>query len=253
MKKTGLILASLMLVGTVAMATSDPVYSVNTVGYQKLNVAPNWNSYNQNWSQVGGVDEISIQQLVDTSTLLKGGDAGAADNLFVWNPTKNTTGGYEIYYLYTDGQWYWTVDDMSPATNTIARGQGFWIRHKSTQTNTVASGEVAYEGTNVVTFGANQWVQFGSAYTADLELNGPKVTWNGNKGGDAGSSDNIWVWDPVKNTTGGYEIYYLYSDGQWYWIADDMLPTAAKIPMGYCAWYKCKGPSSATLTEVRPY
>lgn len=253
MKKTGLIVASLMLAGTAAMAVN--VYSVNTVGYQRVNVASNLNMLALNWNQVGGVDTVAVADLMDATGLKQGTGFFGADQLYVWDPTLNAgSGGYVTYYLYTDGEWYEVGNDNLPTTNSISRGQGMWLRHSAAPTNVTFSGEVPMEGTNVTTFSAGKLTMFGSSYTSDIEINGPNAQWQGNVGTGFFGADQLYVWDPALNAgLGGYWTYYLYTDGEWYEVGNDNLPTTHVIPMGRGAWLKSKGPANTVLTEVRAY
>jgi len=255
MKKSGLIVASLVLAGAAAMAQT-PVYSVNTVGYQKLNVYT-LTCFAANWNQVGGSDAIPVQNLVDKAPLTGGGDFFSSDELLVYVASLNAgQGGYKAYYKWSgDGQWYEFLNDNSPTTDTVYRGQGFWIKHIGSQTNVVVAGEVPQDATNVVVFGAGTLNQFGSAYTADMPLNGSGVQWTGNGGPDFFGSDTILAWQPTLNAgQGGYKAYYLWnSDGQWYEFLNDNSPTTDTLAMGAGAWYRNKGPSSSSLTQTRPY
>jgi hypothetical protein len=255
MKKTGVIVASLMLAGAAAMAN---VYSVNTVGYQKMGLASNLTMLALNWNTVGGGDDVAVTNLMDTSNLQAGSGFGGADRLYIWNPAKNSgNGAYDIYYLYdADRQWYEFGNDDFPTTNRILRGQGMWIQDiQGGPTNVTFSGEVPMEGTNVTVFAAGKWAMFGSAYTADMQINGPNATWTGNAAAGFGGADRLYVWDPAKNFgSGAYWIYYLYDvDNLWYEFGNDDFPTTHVIPMGRGAWLQSKGPSNTTLTEIRAY
>ncbi len=255
MKKAGLIVATLMLAGTVAMAV-DPVYSVNSVGYQRLSVAQGLNMYAINWNLIGGVDKVPIDGMFDSSTLLAGDDLASSDNIYVWDTSMNGgQGGYKQYYLWNgDRKWYEFMNDANPTTNALDRGQGFWLRHRAAATNTLVAGEVPTEGTNVVMFapGLNQ---FGSAYTANMVFNSATIAWAGNAGDDFASSDNINIWDPSLNGgQGGYKQYYLWNgDSKWYEFLNDANPTTDSLPMGRGAWYRNRGGSSVSMSEARPY
>ena len=267
MKKVGLIVASMVAAGTVAMAAS-PVYSVNTVGFQKLGVASNFNMVAVNWNQVGGSDTVTIQKFLDTSTLTGGSLADTSDMLYVWDPTLNGgTGGYTSYYFYDSGaavpgvdrQWYDVSNDASPTTNTLKRGDAAWLRHRGATTTAVAAGEVPTSLTNVVTFAAG-FSLFGSAYTAPLALNGANNTWLSTGGSLADTSDRIYVWDATLAGVGGYKTYYFYDSGaavpgvdrMWYDVSNDAVPTTDVIPMGAGAWYRALN-AGTVWREAKPY
>jgi len=269
MKKSGLIVASLVLAGAAAMAQT-PVYSVNTVGYQKLNIVPNLNMLALNWNAVGGSDAVGVQGLVDTANLVGALSQADSDKLYVWNPAKlSGQGGYDLYYFYDSGssdpvydrKWYFAENDSLPTTNTIIRGQGMWLLHKGTATTTVMAGEVPTDPTNVVHFGVGL-TQFGSAYTATLTFNGANNTWVGHGALSQADSDKIYVWNPSKASgQGGYDLYYFYDSGsadpvydqKWYFAENDSLPTTNTMAMGSGAWYKGMGPSQAVWYEGKPY
>lgn len=236
-----------LLAGSIAWG-ANPVYSVNMVGYQKLSVPASGTPVMLavNWNRIGGVDSVAIQDVIDISNLVSGVSFDTADDLYVWDSNSQ---GYKMYYLWTDRKWYEFMNDNDPTTNRIERGQGLWLVHRGSATTTLVVGEVPTEGTNIVAFGAGL-TQFGSAYTADIALNGANVSWTGNNGASFDIADDIYVWD---GATAGYNMYYRWTDNQWYKFMDDNSPTTDKIPMGYGAWYLNRGPGSASLTESRPY
>jgi len=246
MKKAGLIVAGIVLAGAAAIAQT-PVYSQNTVGYQKLNVVSGANLVALNWNLIGGAANVAIQNLFGSTNLTMGASLDTADDIYAWDPT---VGAYKMYYLWTDGQWYEFMNDNNPTTNVVARGQGLWLIHRgATPASAVIVGEVPTEATNIVHFGVGL-AQFGSAYTAPLSLNGPNVTWASNSGASLDTADDIYVWDA---TLGAYKMYYRWTDNQWYEFMNDNAPTTDQIPMGNGAWYQNRGPLPAQLAESKPY
>lgn len=242
MKKSGMVIASLMLAGSVAMA-ADPVYSVNTVGYQKVNVNHGFTLFGNSWNSVGGVDSLPVQTLLSKAGLVGGNDVTDSDVIYVFD---NVAGSYVQYYLYFGDNLWYKLGDNDPTTNVITRGDGFWLKHVGAATNTIVSGEVPTEGTNIVNFAVG-FTMFSAPYTAGMPINGSTV-WTGTAGNDVTDSDVIYLFD---NVGGSYIQYYLYfGDNLWYKLGDND-PTTDSIPMGAAAWYKAKG--SASVKVIKPY
>ena len=257
MKKLGAFLVGLGLAaGSVMAANSNTATSVNMVGFQNVNVVSNYNFIGANWNQVGGASATPIQNLVSGAGLVSGNYNDDSDLIVVWDVTKNGgTGGYVTYYLWNgDSKWYELGNDSAPTTNTIATGQGFWIKHLGAVTNITISGEVPVGSTNVTYFG-NGYTQFSSAYTYNMPINDPGVIWQAVAGNYNDDSDLIVVWDVTKNGgTGGYVTYYLWNgDHNWYELGNDSAPTANYIAMGSGAWFKHINGTTCTLTQIKPY
>ena len=272
MKKLVGIVAGVCLVAGLSAQAQGPVYSKNVVGFQKIDLAPGLNMIANNWNAVGGKDSISIQDVLDTTELVAGTQLGNSDVMYVWDPSLfSGQGGYVLYYFGDfagvygpeyDRKWYEFGNDAEPTTNAIMRGQGFWLRHSGTGASTALAGEVPAAATKDTVFGLGL-TMFGASYTANLPLNGDDLVWDSNGGTQFGNSDVIYVWDTsLAGGQGGYLLYYfgdfggVYGaeyDNKWYEFGNDAEPTPDEISMGAGAWYRNIGPSSATLTENKPY
>ena len=258
MKKLGAFLVGLGLVaGSVVAANSNTATSVNMVGFQNVSVPNGLVMLSLNWNTVGGASSIPINTLISGNGLTSGDNFFTSDQLYVWDATLNAgAGGYTQYYLWNgDGLWYELGNDALPTTNVVSRGKGFWLKHTGSSTNLSLSGEVPVGGTNQVVFAAGSLNMFGSAYTANMDINGANQSWVGNAGDNFFTSDEIYAWDPALNAgAGGYKQYYLWNgDNKWYELGNDALPTVDAIQMGRGAWFKNIGPVATTWTEVRPF
>ena len=256
MKKLAACVLGLSLAASAAFAANSAT-SVNMVGFQNVSVPNGLVMISLNWNSVGGVSSAPINTLISGAGLTAGADFFTSDRIYVWDIALNAgAGGYKAYYLWNgDSLWYEFGNDALPTTNTVTRGKGFWLKHTGSTTNLTVSGEVPVGATNVVVFGAGKLNMIGSAYSADLSLNGANQTWVGNAGADFFTSDQIYIWDAALNAgAGGYKAYYQWNgDSLWYEFGNDALPTTNSIYMGHAAWFKNIGPSATTWTEVRPY
>ncbi|MBU0678196.1 MAG: hypothetical protein KJ626_08750 [Verrucomicrobia bacterium] len=264
MKRLLTVTLVLAMAATVSFAQSN-VLSRNAVGYVRLNVASNFNLYAFNWTEVGGPENLDVQEIVDTDVLKSGVSAFSGDNLLMWDPNKNGgAGGYIRLFLYEsttdpvwDGSWVDTATGLL-ATNRVATGQGFWVRHRGTGAVVYVMGEVPSKGTNTVAF-KEGFNLFGSGFSADMDVNSEDWS-NGNKGLSAFSGDNILIWDVTKNGgLGGYIRLFLYEsttdpvwDGAWIDTGTGLIATNV-LRIGEGAWYRNRQSADVVWSQGKPY
>jgi len=240
MKKLMTAMAACVFAG----AVFAQVESLNIVGYlsQPL-TGGNFNMYVVPFEAVGGGD-ISIPDLL-SGDLTPGGGAGSADNILIWNPA---TSGYDVYYLYDngDGTATWWKGDDSAEMGTVPPGTTFWYEAKGGNGSVTVAGQVITTATfNLAVTGGN-FNMLANPYPVAFDPNDTAaIDWlacGATPGAGAGGADNILIWDA---STSGYTVYYLYDNGDstaTWWYGDDSAE-ADPIPAGVPFWYESKGSS----------
>jgi hypothetical protein len=204
-----------------ATALMAEVKSVNVVGYNTVTLTNGFNQIGLSFDKVTG-GSMDIQAVIPGTTagLKKGGGAGTADNIQIWNVVA---GKYDVYYL-SDGvargtaslanKWVKQGTNVA-ASVAVTPATGFFYVNNNTSNEVVQiAGQVVGTDPKTLTipFGYNM---IASPFTSDWWLNndGPGnkviVNWansSAKKGGGAGTADNIQVWNP---DTRKYDVYYL--------------------------------------------
>ena len=138
------------------------------------------------------------------------GDAMKGDLLYV----MDAQGNWLRYDL--DGANTWTSNGV-PTADTLANGQGFWLKRRSTgpaQTNAIYSGSVQTNDLTM-TFRSNAWHLVAWPYASpwrEDDGGGTNKGWGfaaagAQKGNSYNNADNLLV---------GSGYYYLNTDGRWY-------------------------------------
>lgn len=236
------------------------VPSVNTVGYVKLTVAQNFNQYAFNWEVIGGAQEVSVQDLFDTDQLVGSANFFTSDRIMIWDQTLNAgAGGYVQLWLFRggvpafDGKW---IEGSAVSTKTIARGDGFWLKHIGDPTELVVSGQVPDSDDSFQVDFPVGLAMFGSGYTADLDINAQDWS-DANGSANFFTSDRIMIWDPALNGgQGGYVQLWLFEGGvpafDGKWIEGSAVSTRL-LQVGQGAWYKNVGADVVTWIQTKPY
>ena len=132
------IVLGLMVSG--AAAQSNEVNSVNAVGFLKLSLVSGFTQLAFNWGEVGGDQEIPVQNLFDTSNLNGTMNKSSADSIWMWDAAGSQ---YVQLWLYNsqgtypswDGKWIEASSGLV-ATNKMPLGQGAWYgRQNETNMN----------------------------------------------------------------------------------------------------------------------
>jgi len=236
----------LALTGLLAAATSyaatNEVYSVNVVGFQKLNVRSN------------GLTMVNVPFDAASNTLdgifgaqLSGGKSElSADGVQIW-----VNGAYKRYILKnTDMLWY-DVDTGLRATGVyIYPEMGMWVRNRTTTTRVVTVvGDVVTDPvvTNILSVGLNL-VSY--PFSAEIDINNTTLT-NGRAGKSELSADTIQIWNSASQS---YARYMLKNtDRQWYNVDTGLKASGVKVGQGQGFWYKNTTNVVFNWVEPRPY
>lgn len=201
-----------VMVGAVSIASAQTVTSANVVGYSKETLKTGFNMVRTPFV-AGGQNAVELQEVFDTSVLLQGGNAGAADNIFFWNPVASE---YEAYFLH-DGSGKgntalagkWVDSSVAISADVVLPKEGFFFVRNDVDVEVLVSGEVVEASTNSLDLlmGFNM---VANPFSAEWKLNDGSMDWiavGAIAGGNAGASDNIFFWD-VDNSE--YIAYYLH-------------------------------------------
>ena len=212
-------------------------------------------------------DEISIQDFVgNKSDLVAGKDAGTADQIQVWDGSKFTIYFYRAYSSvipkFTLGPaWVKNGATSTVTTDTIKRGSGVWFArptNKEAGVITVSGAINAVSKSHDILAGFNM---ISSAFPCDFKFNGGPIDWaacGAVAGKDAGTSDQIQVWDGSKFTIYFYRAYSSvipkFTLGPaWVKNGATSTVTADTIPAGKGFWYaRPTGKDAGTLVEKSP-
>ncbi len=247
-----------MLFPATLHAQTDAVYSLNVVGFQKLQAFDESRKYKLTATPFEAEDP-NINSVI--STQLTGGTSyGNSDDILKWDPTNQQ---YLKYYLVGDvpdphfkHKWY-DMQTSDVASNTdMLPGEGFWIRSRQSYTQTVVVvGDVVDDDdfTNHITAGFNL---LSYPYSASIALNDTSFTNGGVGGSSFGSSDNIYIWNSTNQV---YEKYFLVGDvgdphfnHKWYDLQTSDTATNIYLEPGMGFWYRHRG-SGFDWIEPKPY
>lgn len=239
---------------SVATAQTGAVYSLNVVGFQKVDTpdaalvlgSTPFDPNDPNMNEVLG-DQLT------------GGTGYAnSDNLLLWDSAAQT---YKLFFLAGDVgvpaynyKWIDTATSQV-ATNGILPGDGFWLRSRQASTQTVVMvGDVVNdpEVTNQVVQGL-QLLSY--PYSTSIAMNDTTFT-NGAVGGTGYTdSDNILLWDVSSQE---YRLFFLAGDvgvpaynHKWIETATSQVATNLIQP-GQSFWYRHRG-AGFNWVEARPY
>jgi hypothetical protein len=228
-----------------APAQQGEVYSLNVVGFQKLNAEANGMTMVSVPFDLG--ESNTLDDVIGTQ-LTGGKTGGGADEVILWDPIQQK---YLFFWLkQTDNKWY-SSEDGQPATNTaITSLLGMWIRSKRVADQTVVVAGDAV-GQNVVTNTLMPGMNLVSyPFSATIDLNQSALT-NGNAGKTGGGADEIILWDPELQK---YLFYWLkQTDRKWYASSDGQLAQGVLVGGGVGFWYRNKAAVPFQWVETRPY
>jgi hypothetical protein len=237
------------------------VTSVNAVGYKTVELASNFNLLSYNWNEIGGATQISVQDVVDTANLTKGKDPSTADNLLLWDRASQT---YKTLYLYDADPTYpgwdgkWVVSETEMSSDMVNAGDGFWIKKQGAGVSVTVKGQVPDAASSTQAFPGGGFSLFGSAFSADLDLNADASVWAaGQQGKDPSTADNLLLWDKASQV---YKTLYLYDADPTYpgwdgkWVVSETEMSDDVLAIGEGAWYKrADGTSQMNWQQAKPY
>ncbi|MFT5499386.1 MAG: hypothetical protein ACI9TH_004801 [Kiritimatiellia bacterium] len=242
MKMNYVVSVGIALLSTV-WVQAQTVYSVNVVGFQKLQIPP------------GGFAFSSTPFDAGTNTLngvigKQGEDIGLGngDSIFTWDGV-----GYKKFVRFPetgadarDGLW---VDaSFTIATNDIATGTGFIYQNKQATTQEiVVVGEVLDDTQNSLAVPAGLSL-LSYSYSSDIPLNGTSLT------NLATQADEIFVFDTASQ---GYQKYTYFANvgdpvRNFKWLDAGFLPTDLVLETGNSFFYRNKA-AGFVWTEDLPY
>lgn len=253
------LMSAIMLAAAwIARGQTGEVYSLNVVGFQKLEVKDQTRAYSLTATPFDA-DDPNINSVISTQ-LTGSNNYNTADNIMKWDPTNQQ---YLKFFLLDDvgdtNYNYKWIDSKTDevATNTdLLPGEGFWIRSRRTYTQVVVvAGDVVSAGTftNPILPGLNL---LSYAFSAAVALNETAFTNGGVGGSSLDDSDNIYIWN---QTNQQYEKYFLLGDvgdpsynHKWIDAQTDKIATNTYLEPGMGFWYRHRGTGFAWI-EPKPY
>jgi hypothetical protein len=234
------------------LALGQTAYSVNVVGFQKVELQ------DQDFA-MGGMPFIpgdpDIQEVIGPQLTAKAG-AAAADNIWLWDLSGQT---YQQLFLKKSaggiGTDLWvTAVGEAIATNEIYDGSAFFLDENRSLTQTVVVvGDVVEDGviTNVIVPGFNMVAY---PFSADAAINDLTFD-NGRAKAGAAAADNIWLWDVPAQT---YLQFFLKKNAggtgtdQWVNAVGETFATNV-ITTGNGFFYESKNTQNVEWVQARPY
>lgn len=231
-----------LLAATVAHAASNEVYSVNVVGFQKLDARSNgFMMVNVPFDAASNtLDGIIGTQLVGHKSSLY------ADNIMIWDPV---TQSYSTYFKKTDNLWYDSANGLRATNVYITSDMGMWVRNRqATNQQVTLVGDVVDDSviTNVLLEGYNL-VSY--PFSSEININDSCLT-NGYGHKSSLYADNIMLWDDAAQA---YNTYFLKTDKKWYDASNGILTTNTTIGQGKGFWFRRRGAGDLNWVEQKPY
>ena len=251
------------------------IQSQNIVGYNTVTLKPGYNMLALNFQSVSeAAKEISIQDMIPGKTegLKAGANAGSGDNILVYNPE---TSDYTYYFLYKNARkedakdYNWcSMDSGYPiADKTFKNGDAFWYLSQGKEDVSISiAGAVAIDTSSTIEI-VQGYNMIANAFPVNFNPNALGVEYwkkavdaGASAGANAGSGDNILVYNPETN---GYTYYFLYKNARkedakdYKWCSmdsgyPDIDPSAECVPVGKGVWYLHQGETTFKLTIPSP-
>ncbi|MGA1193314.1 MAG: hypothetical protein ACO3ZG_02910 [Kiritimatiellia bacterium] len=240
-KQIASIAALTAVIATTTFAQSEPVYSVNVIGMQKVQTTS---------SSSGGYSMIAMpfDQVISDLDSVVGTNGVAnnssflADQVLIYDPEIQR---FNVYWLYGGRKW---VSNAGFATNiTLRPGGGAWYLSRASESTTITLvGDVVDDAavTNSI-FPGLQILSY--PYSSPVVLSDLALT-NGVSGPSPFVSDNIMIYNP-SNTS--FSTYWLFSDRKW--VSNQGYATNVVVNPGSSFWYLSRGSEVVEWVENKPY
>ncbi len=196
MKKILTMIICFVAVASIAMAQTDVVYSVNVVGFQKVDTAP------AGLTQKGmpfDAPDNEINNVIGTQ-LTSSKNYGGADKIIMWDPGSQT---YRIAWFKNTDQWLYSDTGTVTTNFDLTSSVGFFVDSPvaSTQEFTMVGDVVNVAAvTNTLVAGLNL---ISDPYGVDRSIN--ELGINGTASKNYGGADKLIVWDVSSQT---YKKYW---------------------------------------------
>ncbi len=263
MKKALLILASVAMASTVAMAD---VESQNMVGFSKASVPSNgfW-MVSCNFQTTDGSNQVSIQDLFPAEELFhdSGNNGAMCDQIMVYDGSNYTAFVYNKLFDYDledyVGQPMWVYQN-APATLMFKRGDGFWYKRSqiSPITTLTVKGQAPVDASIAHDSLPVGFMIFGNAYPNSTAITNLSINAYHDPSNNGANCDQIMVYDGTNYTAYVFNKLFDYDledyVGEPTWVYQNA-PAADLLPVGRAAWYKrsANAGGPATWTEAKPY
>ena len=248
------LIATIGFAGAQTLHAQESVYSVNVVGFQKVDVS----AANQGglglMSMPFDKDSPYIDRVVGTNGTA-GSTAFTADNVIMFDTDTQTM---RTFWLFShtnpefDRRWR---DSAGFATNVfIPPGTGYWYRNRAEDDDhtvtlvgdVVMDDEIAVpiiEGLQILSY----------PFSSSAVLDNMDLT-NGAAGSTAFDADNVIIFD---NDSGMFKTYWLFShtnpEFDRRWRDSSGFATNVYINPGEGFWYRSRSETSFEWTASRPY
>jgi hypothetical protein len=244
----------------VMVSSAVEVTSVNVVGYKKVVIPPG-----QKFNMVGmNFDAFDATLLgVFGTNQLNQGTATAfkkADKVYIWDTALGDSGGFRVYAQKDDRQFYdvgaW---GGSPTNPPLTAGTGMFLQ----------SGFAASETNEIVLMGEAVDVEeqqmdvvegfqvMAYPFSSDINIQDTDFANDGARKGTATAfkkADKLYEWDLNLGTEGGFNVYGLKDDDQWYDVgAWGGAPVDVDIKVGAGFYYESFNTNGFVWSETNQY
>ncbi|MDD4737236.1 MAG: hypothetical protein PHP44_14160 [Kiritimatiellae bacterium] len=247
MKKIMSLALTGLLAATVAHAASNEVYSVNVVGFSKVD-APVGLSI---MAMPFDAEASTIDDVVGTNGVY-GNSSTIADNVMIYDELSQSFKIFWLRSLSAFGGPIW-FSAAGPATNEyLYPGMSFWYQSRAASdwTNTMV-GDVVPDAavTNVIVPGL-QLMSY--PYSTDVVMTDMNLT-NGVYGNSSTIADNIMLYDSENESFRIFWLRSLSAFGGPIWFSASGPATNVVIKMGEGFWYQSRAASNMNWVEPCPY
>lgn len=240
--------AIIACIGIAAAVSAQDGTTMGIVGVTRVSIPPA-GGFNLVGFSFSSSTPLYLEDVFGTSQLTQGILPTLADRVYLWNGAQ-----YEIYFQKADGLFYDGKNPFSdPKTTEVLPGTALFLQspQSATETNFIFfSGDVLVTDSEFQSY--SNLVMIANPYPTDLDLNSTNLDWSAASSGTLPTlADRIYIWNPQKSPTPGYDIYFLKPDGIWYEALMPFPLGDAVIPAGGGAFYQAR--QAFTNEVVRPF
>jgi len=244
-KQIASIAALTAVIATTTFAQSEPVYSVNVIGMQKVTTV---GAEKGNYSMISmPFDQLipNLDNVVGTNGIANN-ISSLADQVLIYDVTANPP-TFKIYWLTAQRRW---ASNQGFATNIyLLPGSGAWYLNRSPSNQTITMvGDVVIDSaiTNIIVEGL-QMLSY--PYSSPATLGALSLT-NGVANNISANADQIMIYDTQADVP-AFKIYWLTAARRW--ASNQGFADSVTLSPGQAFWYLSRSSDALEWIEEIPY
>jgi len=247
MKRTSVIFLAVALTALAGVAVAQDVYSVNTVGFYKVDILPAGKMYlaAMQFDQINPADETMLG-VFGTNNLRKSNLPTAADRLYLWDGVA-----WHQFFQKTDGQFYDVTAPTIPTNPALHAATAFFLQSPgpSTTTNTITLKGQVIEDTTVLTSVPVGLRTYAYPFSERSALKDMALDEQGTAANLPTAADRLYLYNSASNA---YQQCWLkLADRDGYDTAvTGGSPQNPTVALGQAFWYQARNAFSWSETNV---